>query len=217
MASDPRVLIDKDKRLPDTLTGDANKIVAVSADETSYIHSQFISASDITGQIIMWPLDAPPSGYLICNGAQYNVNDYSALGQLLGGVPGGQFNVPDLTDRFPKGSGGAATNTQENEEVGPHNHAADSAAIGNHTHGINSAGGHTHTYRSSLNQSASPASGSGAVVANDNWPTYNTSSAGAHGHSMGGAGGHDHAVTVNANTGTKNQPACTLINFCIKT
>ena len=213
--SDPRILIEKDKRLPDSLSGDANKAVVVNATEDAYIHSSSLSAVDITGQIILWPLDVPPSGYLICDGAQYNVNDYSALGQLLGGVPGGQFNVPDLSERFPKGSGGSLTNTQENEEVGPHNHIAD--PIPDHTHGlnINSVLAHYHTVQSSLTtRQVHP--GTGAVVPSP--PSTNpTSEAGAHSHTGSNDSAGGHTLTINANTGTKNQPACTRLNFCIKT
>lgn len=255
MAVDPRKFVTNDKRMPTNMSGDQGKALVVNAAEDAYEHSAQVSITDITGQIIMWPTDTPPSGYLLCDGAQYNHDDYPSLGTILGSAPGGTFNVPNIN--FAKNSKGVNTLAEEAEEVGPHNH--DAADAGGHTHTVtvSSGGGHTHTtdtagshghscgsggyhshtYRSSLNKSAEPATGSGAVVANDSWPTYNTSSGGSHGHSIGSGGNHSHTVntggahshtgTANAvadhnhniqpNSGTKNQPACTLINFLIKT
>lgn len=255
MTIDPREYVEKDKRLPATIgAGDIGKVLAVDPTGTGYEHSQILSSSDITGQIIMWPTDTPPSGYLVCDGTQYAFDDYPSLGAILGGLPGGNFNVPDIV--FAKNSRGANTLQQEAESVGSHGHASDLAGghdhtltinstgghthttstAGSHSHGMSNTGSHSHTYRSSLNQPAEPATGSGARVANDNWPTYNTSSSGNHAHSVYNGGDHTHTVNsggAHGHTGTANsvgdhdhniqdhvgttQPACTLINFLIKT
>jgi microcystin-dependent protein len=254
MTIDPRDFVTNDKRIPTQMAGDQGKALVVNQTEDAYIHSAQVTITDITGQIIMWPTNTPPDGYLLCDGAQYAYDDYPALGFILGASAGGNFNVPDIV--FAKNSKGVNTLTQEAEGVGTHNHSSvaagghshsitvnsvgghthTSGSAGSHSHGMDSGGSHSHTYRSSLNQPAEPATGSGARVANDNWPTYNTSTAGSHTHGIHSGGGHTHtggSGGAHGHTGTANsvgdhdhniqnhvgttQPACTLINFLIKT
>lgn len=255
MTIDPRDFVTNDKRIPTEMAGDQGKALVVNATEDAYEHSAQVTITDITGQIIMWPTDTPPAGYLLCDGAEYAYNSYPSLGHILGASAGETFNVPNIN--FAKNSKGVGTLTEEDEDVKAHSHTVDTvadhshsltinsggghghtlASAGSHTHGINSGGSHTHTYRSSLNQPAEPATGSGARVANDSWPTYNTGSGGSHGHSMGSAGSHGHTVNtggahthtgsaasagghthnISASGGARTQPACTLINFLIKT
>ena len=255
MTIDPRDFVTNDKRIPTNMSGDQGKALVVNASEDAYEHSAQVSITDITGQIIMWPTDTPPAGYLLCDGSAYDYDTYPSLGFILGGTPGTQFNVPNIN--FAKNSKGVGTLTEEAEDVKAHSHTVDAVAdhnhplsinsggshthttssTGSHGHGMSSDGNHSHTYRSSLNQPAEPATGSGARVANDNWPTYNTSSAGSHTHSIYSGGGHTHTVnsggshghsgsaaeagghthTISQSGGVKTQPACTLINFLIKT
>ena len=265
MAVDPREYIAKDKRLPVSLAGDAGKVLVVTPGEDGYEHSEFISVTEATGQIILWPNDKPPEGFLICDGSQYAYDDYPALGAILGASAGQLFNVPDIV--FPKNSRGANTLSKESESVGPHTHPLTSVANHNHTLTINSvpdhdhdpstinvaaadgahthsvsigsAGNHTHSY---TKQNLKPAWTPG-TNGYSNPGSANTSSAGGHSHSGSASGGaHSHAAssgptepagahshtgslgaagshthTVQTNTGTKTQPECTLITFCIKT
>ena len=217
MAVDPKIFAQVDKRFPATLTGDADKVVVVNATETAYVHSDSQIVQALVGHIIMWPLDAAPDGYLICDGASYAYDTYPTLGELLGGSAGGNFNVPDLTDRFPKGSGGTGTNTQEAEDVGPHDHSASPVpkhghglviiSVGNHSHGIPLRYGSVQSTEVCSSSLSSWVSG-----------TKYTNPDGAHGHPNSYVvNGGDHTPVILNNTGTVNQPACTLINFCIKT
>ena len=55
-----------------------------------------------TGLIIPWGAASIPSGFLECNGASVSTSTYAALFAVIGytyGGSGGNFNVPDLTDR----------------------------------------------------------------------------------------------------------------------
>ena len=235
MSIEPREYIANDKRLPTTLSGDSGKTLTVSVDEEGYEH---VDVTTLTGQIIMWPLDAPPTGYLMCNGATYNYDDYPALGALMGGSSGGTFGVPDVT--FAKNSKGTNTNTTEAEDVGTHGHdAGDLAAhthdvnvssVAAHTHSlsVNSNGAHTHAYAMDLDSNCDGSGNTryqGANYPND--AHYTTSSNGSHTHSgtASSGGSHSHTATADASadiTGIQdhvgtNQPACTLVNFCIRT
>ena len=180
----------------------------------------------IPGQMIMWTLDAPPKGYLLCDGATYNFDDYPVLGLLLGGAIGGTFDVPDI-DLFPKNSRGTNTLQKEAESVGTHGHTADAVpdhghtitvdAVGGHTHGIGSGGNHSHGCGSAGNHSHSYSrayikntgqAGSSNEMRGDastqtgtaGAHTHSIHSGGNHGHSCGSDGGHGHTGSA-ANAG----------------
>ncbi len=55
-----------------------------------------------TGLVIPWGSASIPSGFLECNGQSVSTTTYAALLAIIGytyGGSGGNFNVPDLTDR----------------------------------------------------------------------------------------------------------------------
>lgn len=62
----------------------------------------------ILGQIILWPLNWVPDGWLACEGQELNVQQYAALYSLLGVTYGGNgattFKLPDLRNRVPLGA-----------------------------------------------------------------------------------------------------------------
>lgn len=59
------------------------------------------------GTITMYGAAAAPSGYLLCDGSAVSMETYAALYAVVGvtyGDPGGgDFNLPNLKDRFPVG------------------------------------------------------------------------------------------------------------------
>ena len=63
------------------------------------------------GSIVMWGGAAAPPNWLLCNGAQLVITTYQALYNVIqtafnvAGVPGGSFNLPNLTQKFPLGAG----------------------------------------------------------------------------------------------------------------
>jgi microcystin-dependent protein len=233
MTVDPREYIEKDRRLPTTLSADAGKMLVVNAAESAYEHAP-IGATG-TGEIFMWPFDTPPSYGLMCNGAVKNVNDYPALGAKFGGVAGGTFTLPTIN--FAKNSLGVNTNTVEAESVGTHGHAASSSAdhthtvtvtsIADHSHDASSgsAGDHTHSTGGGSRASTPVSSASPRDIVMHYGGS--TGSAGGHSHSVSvsGGGAHTHVATADAGGGFTpvitdhsgtNQPACTLLNFCIR-
>ena len=170
------------------------------------------STGTIPGQIIMWPLDTPPKGFLICDGAQYNYDDYPVLGSLLGATAGSTFQVPDI-DLFPKNSKGQNTLAKELASVGTHGHTADAVpdhkhsgsgdlapdhihnlsinAAGDHGHNLSGQGTHRHGMRLRYGQvQATDICSSGG----SSWEsgTGYTNTDGAHTHSIGAAGHHGH-------------------------
>ena len=70
------------------------------------------------GTVQMWVTGTPPDGWLLCDGSTENVNDYPDLGSLLGGSPGGQFSLPDLSGRFPLGVGNNGLGGSNNHPYG---------------------------------------------------------------------------------------------------
>src|SRR5579864_410667 len=65
--------------------------------------------SEAIGTVKWWPAeDLPVGGWLLCNGAIYNISDYPTIGALLGNLWGGDgittFAVPDLKGRITVGS-----------------------------------------------------------------------------------------------------------------
>jgi len=194
-----------------------------------------VGGAGLIGEIIMWPLDTPPTGFLICDGGEYAYNTYPELGALLGGSPGGNFNVPDI-DLFAKNSKGTDTNTKETADVGTHGHTA--SAVSSHTHtgttgsggshnhsaGTNYTGSHTHSQMGVASGGWDLGSGSRSIAddvytntgsggSHSHSVTVNSAAAHTHGFTTGSSGGH--TPSINDYTGT-NQPACTLINFCIR-
>lgn len=78
----------------------------------------------ILGQIILWPLNWVPEGWLACNGQELPIQPNAALYSLLGTTYGGNgsttFKLPDLRNRVPLGvntgpevgqTGGSSTKT----------------------------------------------------------------------------------------------------------
>lgn len=70
-----------------------------------------------TGTILPFAanISTVPDGFLLCDGATYNYNDYPNLGAKMGnriggtGIPDGTFKVPDLRGQFLRGRDTSAT------------------------------------------------------------------------------------------------------------
>jgi microcystin-dependent protein len=104
-------------------------------------------SSAIVGEMKMWPTATAPSGYLLCDGTEYNNSTYPALAALLGttygGTAGSTFKVPNFVGRFPRmgavgNTGGSATADIDLQHVPPHTHAMD------HDHTVTAGGEHGH-------------------------------------------------------------------------
>jgi len=116
-----------------------------------------------TGSLTMFAGSSAPSGWLLCNGTAVSRTTYADLFAVVGttyGVGNGSttFNLPDLRNRAPVGSGSSYTLGQEfgsttdsftiaSANLPPHTHT-----LNNHTHNL---GNHTHTFDHSHNVSVS--------------------------------------------------------------
>lgn len=210
MASDAILLVQKDKRLPNSLAGDTGKLVAVNSAENSYEHVS--PGSRLTGEVIMWVTNTPPTGYLSCDGLEYLIASYPTLAAILGTSSPGKFRTPAIN--FPKNSVGVNTLVAQAESVGTHGHTASGVADHTHTGTASSQGAHSHSVycrsdstSTMFNQGNNYGNGLGG---------RDTSSDGAHTHTVSIAGGGGHTPSITNHTGI-NQPACTLLHFCIKT
>lgn len=62
----------------------------------------------ILGQIILWPLNWVPDGWMACEGQELLIQEYAALYSLLNTTYGGNgsttFKLPDLRSRVPLGA-----------------------------------------------------------------------------------------------------------------
>lgn len=178
-----------------------------------------------TGLIIPWGNATPPSGFLECNGAAVSEVTYAALfavvGYTYGNPGGGNFNLPDLTDKVAVSksptkslatTGGANTVAlQGSVQLSAGNTTITTPTLGAHSHpwtpGMTRFGG------DSQNQ-VGPDSGSmgqnlwtNPAPATFTWST--TGGGGAHGHPISGG-------TVTGGSNSVLQPYLTLI-YIIKT
>lgn len=148
--------------------------------------------------------DAPPSGYLFCNGANVSRTTYaelfSAIGTTWGAGDGSTtFTLPDSRRRVAVGAGGEATATLGNSvgsTGGAETVTLTSTEMPPHTHTTDSQGSHTHT-PSGGGSFITNASNSGPgfqAASNPNGTSASTSSNGAHTHtaqSTGSGGAHN--------------------------
>lgn len=94
------------------------------------------------GMIFNWPGTAVPENSLVCDGSEYNKNDYpylfGVIGQNFGGS-GDMFAVPNMVSRFVKGTslasgqigdkGGASTVTLTLQQIPQHAHTINAQIV----------------------------------------------------------------------------------------
>jgi len=98
----------------------------------------------LAGFIQMYGAASAPTGWLLCNGAAVSRSTYATLFALIGTTYGAgdgssTFNVPDMRDKFPVGSGSTyalnATGGSANSTLPSHTHTATVTDPGhNHTY-----------------------------------------------------------------------------------
>lgn len=180
----------------------------------------------VVGEIKMWSISTPPSGWLICDGSAISQNNYSKLYQLIGvtyGNPGGgNFNIPDLRGNVPVGrhaedsdfvniaaKGGEKANTLSsgNGSLPAHSHTASSSTSSNHRHS-------NHTGTASGLNSIPQGTGSSRTVS-ENFHTHPDDT------TDNSIGAHSHTLTVADNSGAASQAHNNIqpyqvINYIIK-
>lgn len=138
-----------------------------------------------TGMMSEFAGNTAPTGWLLCNGAEYQINSYPALYAVIGSAYGGNgtttFRVPDrrgrvgvgagqgtgLTNRNLGQTGGQETVTLNVSQIPSHNHGINDPG---HSHSVND-GGHSHgvndpSHRHQLVNSAGLIRGVSATVNN---------------------------------------------------
>lgn len=96
-----------------------------------------------TGEIRLFAGTYAPVGWLLCNGAQVSIAEYSTLFALIGTTYGGDgvntFALPDLRGRLPisQGQGPGLSNYVLGEVGGVEQVTLDASQIPAHTHALN--------------------------------------------------------------------------------
>ncbi len=183
-----------------------------------------IIAPFFAGFIQMFAGSTAPTGWLLCNGAAVSRTTYAKLFDVIGTTYGAgdgstTFNLPDLRDRFPVGSGstyalnakgGANTVTLTTNTIPAHTHGK-SGAI---TSGITSSGAHTHTFKTQADYAAKGTKKGIYSESDGTWSgTSVMTSTGAHTHNLPA---HEH-TSVGGGQAHENRPPYIGINFIICT
>lgn len=170
-----------------------------------------------TGSIIMWPSNTIPSDWKLCDGSAILRSTYATLYAIIGTTFGSgngttTFNLPNYTDRMPRGAGAAAlggTGGSADAIVVSHTHAATSTSASTSTV---TDPGHTHGYVAPASASYSGVDGSGLVTSSSS-----TTSSANTGISVATS---TSTSTTNASTGISgtnaNLPPFLGMNFIIK-
>lgn len=150
-----------------------------------------------TGAILPYSgaLAMVPSGYLLCDGATYDITTYPELFSVIGTMYGGggsNFSVPDMQGRVPVGHKTSGTfNTAIGTAVGEETHALTTPELPSHTHSGTSDANANHMHTIDMVPTGWPCNdpmttglvtsscGTGAVSA-----TIPTSSTGSHTHTF---------------------------------
>ena len=142
-----------------------------------------------TGTIAIWPTDAPPAGWLLCDGKEVSRTTYTELFNVIGttygaGDDSGTFNLPDLRGRVPVGKdsmGGISANRVNATEAdnlgrgdGEEKHVLTVAEMPSHNHTILSPGGVGGSGRGSFTAGNAPTSYAGGDQPHNNMPPYVT-------------------------------------------
>mgnify|MGYP003346650076 FL=1 len=189
--------------------------VTTSAASKADVDSSFGGSSGVSaGVVAMLGTASVPSGWILCDGAEYSqttyANLYAAIGSsynthpTLGAPTAGNFRVPDFRDVFPvavNSAGNAKANALGVYSTSGWNHTHDvpnhTHTLGNHTHTLNSHthGVPTHTHTLSSHTHNLPS----------HTHTYNSHShsfpAHYHSHALTATISHRHGVQAK-NTGT---------------
>lgn len=94
------------------------------------------------GSIVAFGATVPPSGWLLCDGGEYNREDWPALFDVIqttwGSSGSTKFNVPDLRGRAPIGTGSAPGLTTRTiaSAGGEEKHTLTEAEMPEHSHTI---------------------------------------------------------------------------------
>lgn len=139
------------------------------------------------GIIVPFAGDVAPSGYLLCDGSLQSETNYPELFAVIGysyGGSGGNFNIPNLTNRVAVGSGGDFAYTSNG---GAQTVTLDVSQMPSHSH---TDIGHNHTIPTTLTLPAQAGVGFGGLTAVPIIPSF-TGTSSANLLNTGGDGSHE--------------------------
>lgn len=184
------------------------------------------------GQVAMFAMGTPPSGWLKCNGAAVSRTAYADLFAKIGttyGTGNGSttFNLPDLRGEFPRGwddgrgiDAGRALGSAQAGEIQSHTHAGSSSTAAAHAHTASSgaAGAHSHWFGLSreLFVRGTDAGFGDQQMDGSGLVATNTEAAHTHPITVDAGGAHSHTITINATGGTETRPRNVALQFCIR-
>jgi microcystin-dependent protein len=220
-----------------TLTGTTAQFNTALSD-ADFATTALLEARVPVGAVNMWVTGTAPSGWLLCQGQQVAVADYSALAAVLGTTYGAltngsggsgttHFRLPDLRGRIPMGAG-TGRNVADSADLtartlgakisDAETHTLTSAEIPAHSHpntvsGTFAANGHTHGVNS--NFGAAYFAGSGFYYTEGNTVVANgTTGTGA--NSSSASVSISNADNTGGGGAHNNVQPSTVINFIIK-
>ena len=166
-----------------------------------------------TGIVVPWGSASIPSGFLECNGQAVSQATYAALfaviGTTYGNPGGGNFNVPDLTDRTVVNK----SNTKSLAQTGGANTVTPTGNISGSTGSTTLTSCQIPSHTHSLQRSSSNCGGNQRIG-----PACSGAGATSDTSSTGGGSSHTHNLSANF-SGSANsvlQPGLVL-NYIIKT
>ena len=169
-------------------------------------------AAAIPGQIGTFARRTAPSGWLVCNGANYLIADYVQLHQAIGrdwtdqSITQDRFQVPDFRGKFLRGWNDGTTNNPDQNRVWA-SYQEDQFKSHNHPNSIaNESGVHTHDFSYQMLKSVGPGGTSG-------WPGNPTTLRGT----TDAAGSHTHSLNITSEGSVETRPANYPVLYCIKT
>ncbi len=119
--------------------------------------------SGLTGMIVGWPVETPPTGWLECNGASLLRASYADLfaviGVTFGAADGTHFTLPDLRGKFVRGWAHGQTTDPDRASRTDRGDGTTGDHVG--TKQVDSYKAHTHTYANAAGSGG--LSGGGAV------------------------------------------------------
>ena len=180
------------------------------------------------GAIVNFAGSTPPTGWLICDGRELPILEYSNLFDIIGYTYGndssGYFCLPDLSERIPVGKtgstalgaiGGNNSVTLTTNQLPSHTHTGTIDSNGAHSHtGTTDLNGlHSHTNNSSDTLGLITANGNNTANSVDTSTsepnlytspqalTINEAGSHTHGFTTSSSGSHSHGITI-GNTGS---------------
>jgi len=165
-----------------------------------------------TGIVVPWGSASIPSGFLECNGQAVSTTTYAALfaviGYTYGNPGGGNFNVPDLTDRTVVNK----SNTKSLAQTGGANTVTPtgniSGSTGSTTLTVQQIPSHSHSYPLRVSSMCSFSLLNCTVPGNSNAASSST----------GGGQSHSHNLTANfVGSATSSLPPYLVLIYIIKT